>query len=164
MEAYPGQVANVMLNSVAFLPNTTDQRAFFTAIQEGRWDAAFAVAGNPNLGFDFKGSPLGEDAFDYFPFVRTRLRYQDVFTGFVFFKPLKAHRLSWGSEVFNEPSGFPDQSFVDEVLRRYRIMGRDLTQEQRDMLNGLGKRHISGYEQESECDYGEKIQQWLKSK
>jgi hypothetical protein len=162
MEAFPGKLANVMIHSVAFLPQTSDQQAAFTAIQNGRWDAAFAVLGSPNLGFNFKGSPLGEDAFDYFPFIPTRMRYQDVFTGFVFFKPLRAHRLSWGSDVFNQSSGLLDQSFVDEILRRWRIMGRVPTQGQKELINGLGTVHIAGYEGEGKSDYAEKIQQWLK--
>jgi hypothetical protein len=164
IKKYPGRLANVMLNSVALLPGATDQRAVFTAIQEGKWDAAFAVLGNPNLGFDFKSSPLGEDSFDYFPFIRTDLRYQDVFTGFVFFKPLEGHRLSWGSEVFNQSSGTFDESFADEIFKRFRIMGRKVTKEQRKMIRNLGTVHISSYAGETNSDYAEKIGQWLKVK
>jgi hypothetical protein len=164
IKKYPGRLANVMINSVALLPGATDQRAVFTAIQEGKWDAAFAVLGNPNRGFDFKGSPLGEDSFDYFPFIRTGLRYQDVFTGFVFSKPLKAHWLSWGSEVFNQSSGSFDESFADEIFKRFRITGREVTKDQGKMIRNLGTVHISGYEEETKSDYAEKIQQWLKAK
>jgi hypothetical protein len=48
-----------------------------TALQDGKWDAAFAVLGYPSLGFDFQGSPFGSDEFDYFavPFSLSR-KYQ----------------------------------------------------------------------------------------
>jgi hypothetical protein len=160
MEAYPGKVSNVMINTLAMLPGTNDKHAVFTAFQQGKWDAAFAVLGNPNVGFDFKGSPLGEDGFDFWPFPN-RLRYQDVFTGFVFFQPLAAHRMSSGL-----PAGLADQRFADEYLKRCRSVGDnipdDMTSEKIEQR--FGTVHIFGYEGVGKLDYAEKIQQWLKAK
>jgi hypothetical protein len=74
MAAYPGQVANVLINNVRILPGSTDNQAVIGTIQDGKRDAAFAAVGNPNLGFDFRDSPFGADGFDYFaaPFPRRR--------------------------------------------------------------------------------------------
>src|SRR5579864_272895 len=72
---------------------------------------------NPDRGFGFRGSPFGADEFDYWPFWRTGLRYEDVFTGFVFFKPLSEHRLCEGLP------GLADQHFEEEILRRCQAVG-----------------------------------------
>jgi len=163
MDAYPGRVANVMINSVVPLPGSTSARAVITALQQGKWDAAFALVGDPSVGFDFAGSPLGGDSFDYFPFIRTRLRYQDVFTGFVFFRPLQEQRLSFGLP------GLIDQSFTDELLRRYRITGENRTRDEvvREIAL-LQRARISTYEDDtnviSRSDCAVKIRQWLKGR
>jgi hypothetical protein len=156
MAAFPAKVANVMINSIGLLPGSTDQRVVTTALQEGKWDAAFAVVGNPAVAFDFRGSPLGEDAFDYFPFVPHHLRYQDVFTGFVFFKPLEAHRQSFGLP------GLLDASFGEELTRRVSITGDPIEGDIHQELQRLGTAHVScGYDNPA---IAEKIQQWLKPK
>jgi hypothetical protein len=155
MDAFAGKVANVMINSVGLLPGTTDQRALLTPLQEGRWDAAFAVLGNPSVGFDFTGSPLGEDAFDYFPFIAHHLRYQDVFTGFVFYKSLEAHRQTVGLP------GLIDMSFGEELMKRTAISGNPTQAEITRELERLGTAHISsGYD---DATLDEKIRHWLKA-
>ncbi len=162
MEAYPDRLANVMLNFVRILPGSTDSQVAITAVHEGKWDAAFGVLGNPSLGFDFKESPLGTDEFDYFPFIPLRLRYQDVFTGFVFYQPLARHRMSFGLP------GLIDASFGDELARRHRLHGRDDSRAQIDReVARLGTLRLSGYEDAtvfSRSDCAAKIQQWLTPK
>jgi hypothetical protein len=156
MEAFPGKVANVMINSVGLLEGTTDQRVLMTALQQGKWDAAFAVVANPSVGFDFRGSPLGEDAFDYFPFIPHHRRYQDVFTGFVFFKPLEAHRQSFGLP------GLIEASFGGELMRRASITGNPIQAEINQEIQRLGTARVSsGYDDPT---IAEKIHQWLKTK
>ena len=163
MDAYPGRVANVMINAAVPLPGSTGARAIITAVQQGKWDAAFALVGNPDVGFDFRGSPLGQDRFDYYPFIRTRLRYENVFTGYVFFKPLMAHRLSFGLP------GLIDESFTDEVLRRYLLAGEHRTRDEvvREVAL-LQTARISTYEDDtnviSRSDCAVKIRQWLKGR
>jgi len=51
LEAYPGRVANVLINSIRILPGSTDNMVQFTAVGDGIWDAAFEVLGNPDVGF-----------------------------------------------------------------------------------------------------------------
>jgi hypothetical protein len=156
MEAFPGRVANVMINSVGLSKGTTDQRPLPTPLQEGKWDAAFAALANPSVGFDFRRSPLGEDSFDYFPFIPHHLRYQDVFTGFVFFKPLDAHHQSVGLP------GLINASFGEELMRRASIIGNPTQAEITREIERLGMAHDSfGYDDPT---IAEKIRQWLKIK
>ena len=162
MEAFPGRLANVMLNSVRILPGSTDNQVEITALQQGKWDAAFAVLGNPNLGFDLKDSPLGTDTFDYFPLTPAHLRYQDVFTGFVFYQPLANHCMSFGLP------GLIDASFAVELARRRRLEGRDESPAQIGQeLARLETLRLSGYEDTSifsRSDCGAAIQRWLESR
>ncbi len=162
MAAYPGKVANVMINSTGPLVGQRGNPMGATAIQDGKWDAAFAVAGNPGRGFDFRGSPFGGDAFDYFPFpVPVRYTYQDVFTGFVFHKPLGEHRMSFGV------AGLLDPAFTEELVRRCRITGRTGSTDEltRQVQQWFATVRISGYDDKEifpKYDGTEKIQQWLK--
>jgi hypothetical protein len=163
LAAYPGKVANVMLNGTGLLLGSRDNPAGATAIQNGKWDAAFIVAGNPNCGFDFKGSPFGADPFDYFPFpIPVTYTYQGVFTGFVFYKPLDEHRMSFGV------AGLLDPAFTAELVRRCQITGRTGSVEEltKEVQQWVGTVRVSGYEDKqifpkNECP--EKIQQWLKT-
>ncbi len=160
MAAYPGRVANVMINTVApephwaQLPINRDRQGVFIPVQGGKWDAAFAVLSNPSLGFDFNGSPMGEDAFDLFPFRRIEARYREVFTGFVFYKPLREHRLSFGF-----PKGMLDEPLVDEVLKRSRLLGNPDSRE--GIENYYGNIRVSTYR--SESDYEKMIRRWLET-
>ena len=157
METYPGLTANVMINCVAFLPGTTNQQTYFTAIQDGKWDAAFAVLGNPSLGFDFKDSPFGQDHFDYARVFPSRLRYQEMLTGFVFYRPLDLHRMSEGL-----PPGIYDQALSAELARRFEIMGLGLSKSKLD--KGFGTIQVGGYEtvgERGKSDCAEAIKQWL---
>jgi hypothetical protein len=160
MAAYPGRVANVMINNVRPLPGSSDNQLVLSALQDGKWDAAFAVLGNPSLGFSFRSSPFGADDFDYFalPFPIGKT-YQDVFTGYVFYKPPAEHRMS-----FSIP-GLLDPQFADEMLRRCRIRGENRSAEEiaREIEQSQTTR-TCGYEDKGmfpKSEYTQKIQQWL---
>lgn len=148
------------------LPDSNDHHSAFTAMQEGKWDAAFAALGNPAVGFNFKGSPFGQDAFDYWPSPLSHQRYRNVFTGFIFFKSLDAQRMSIGL-----PDGLYDHNFADVLQERFRISGEDLNQEEIETM--FRTVHIFGYDFGHASlpdiyksafpysDYPEKIQRWL---
>jgi uncharacterized RDD family membrane protein YckC len=110
-DAFGDRAANVLLNYWLFCP-----------VAGGVWDAAFEEAGNRPVGFDFKGSPFGEDPFDLFPFWPKvwggEFRYRDVFTGFVFVNPLDSQY----TEV-----GVPGlyKGFEKEVRRRTGLVSDD---------------------------------------
>ena len=86
-------------------------------IKSGIWDNSFKWLGNKSLGFDFKDSPFGLDEFDLF-FVPTGrlLKYQDVFTGYVFYKPLEAHYNSLGFK------NIIANGFDEQILNRATII------------------------------------------
>lgn len=88
------------------------------------------VAGIEEAGFDFAGSPFGRDRFDFFPFESSTVRYQDVFDGFVFYRPLSEHRLESGIP------GLFDDGFEAEAKRRIAITGRTVDDEAFEALVG----------------------------
>jgi hypothetical protein len=106
MKACPGKVANVMLNSISL-----QYLYLFTPVQDGKWETAFAMLDNPNVGFNFGGSPFGNDRFDAAVFRTPSLKYEDVFTGFIFYKPLSDHIVKYGFP-------FEFEKYEDTLLRR----------------------------------------------
>jgi uncharacterized RDD family membrane protein YckC len=109
-DAFGDRAANVLLNYWLFCP-----------VAGGVWDAAFEETGNRPAGFDFKGSPFGEDPFDLFPFrpkLKGELRYRDVFTGFVFVNPLDSQYTEIGVPGLYK-------GFEKEVLRRAALISDD---------------------------------------
>lgn len=111
MDSLRDKVGNVMINTVSLRFGFC-----FTPIQHGKWDRAFALSGDPNVGFDFQNSPFGRDRFDAFVGNPSdELNYADVFTGFIFYKPLEKHI---------EKTGFPyiSDNFEDSILRRAKCV------------------------------------------
>jgi len=104
-------IASVLINTVA--TNKDDEDIL---LQEGYWDAAFNITKKINIGFDFINSPFGQDKFDYAIGKNNDLFcYKDIFTGFVFYKPIEQHQLSTGV------NGIIDDDFKLEFLRRINI-------------------------------------------
>ena len=106
MRAFSGKAANVMLNTISI-----KYGYMFTPLQNGKWETAFSLCGNPDVGFNFAGSPFGNDKFDAAFFNTPSLTYKDIFTGFIFYKPLTEHI---------KKNGFPYEfeNFEDSILRR----------------------------------------------
>lgn len=129
MNKYPDKAANIMLNQVKLsfgLSNPGFPLFFmpfqFSPIKEGIWDYSFKEIGNKSLGFDFNKSPFGRDKFDLFIVPnRNGFKYQDIFTGFVFYKPLEEHYFSLGFK------NIITNGFDEEILNRAtRIDDSDL--------------------------------------
>lgn len=153
-EAFPGKVSNVMINSLALLPGSTDQETISTPIHNGKWDAAFEVVGNPRLGFDFISSPFGKDYFDYFTFRKHNLKYQDVFTGFIFYKPLKEHK-----QIFGIPNLFGD-GYDQIILDRMAIFGKTIEEHRApDFIKE--QETLKEFTYKSLSDITEKISRWF---
>lgn len=127
MKKYPGKVANVMLNTVknSFGLCVPDYPPYILPVQnspikKGIWDNAFAQVENKSLGFNFADSPFGNCKFDlFFIPVWKKYRYQDVFTGFVFYKPLEEHSLGYGFKNINT------NDFFNEVSDRAKRIDDD---------------------------------------
>ena len=135
-QAFPNRTANVMFHMTALdfgglsgeYQGTCDR-----PIHNGLWDAAFWKLGNVPLGFDFKGSPFGGDLFDlhtYFT-LSGNLKYEDVFTGMVFYRPLSQHM------VASSIPGYYDEAFKQAVLRRARLMRTEDYQRIEGFIHGL---------------------------
>jgi len=158
-ERFDGRVANVLLNTVRPTPTVDDRGGPHSLVHAGKWDAAFQVAGNPNVGLDFGGSPFGADAFDLFPFREHRARYRDVFTGFVFYAPLAKHRQ--GSGI---PGLLPD-NFVPTFLERAAISGWKIDPAERDsVVLRLQQIRLLTYDESAEWPDGtpaQQIERWL---
>ena len=112
-DRFPGRVANVMLNWKKLI----DEKNNFL-IQEGKWDAAFYLSGNKPVAFDFVGSPFGDDLLDYYAKPLTETRYKDIYTGFIFYKPI----YEWvGAIAYRKP--ILTERFKKEAIRRESIFG-----------------------------------------
>lgn len=112
-DTYKGKVANVYINSFGFKKDE-ESKDVISAIQDGKWDAAFIKAEKMDVGFDFAGTPFGSDSFDMIPF-SSELRYSDMFTGFVYYCFLPSLRVTTGID------GFVDDQFAPELMRRYQL-------------------------------------------
>ena len=104
---YNDRVCNVLMNTVIYLQEEL-------LIQTGKWDAAFKANKNKPIGFNLKNSPFGKDHFDLAG-ILTNLKYEDVFTGMVFYKPIEEHILIYGNPNFVTPD------FLPEMIRRHEI-------------------------------------------
>ncbi len=137
------KIASICINSVATNLNDED-----ILIQDGYWDAAFSIAADYDCGFDFKNSPFGDDPFDYaIGKNNDQFRYEDIFTGFVFYLPLIQHQLSEGVE------NLVPVSFRDEFLRRIKIPKENKlyeTLKNDSILDGWNKEKYHDYDNFSE--------------
>ncbi|HCE56024.1 MAG TPA: hypothetical protein DER05_13965 [Lutibacter sp.] len=122
IDTYKNRVANVYLNGLAPTlkviesdKNETYKDYVHRPIQSGKWDASFEVVNKESLGFDFKNNPFGNDFFDIFPYVKHNYKYQDIFTGFVFYLPLKRHYEAWGIP------NYIDDDFIDEFYNQQKF-------------------------------------------
>lgn len=155
-EAFPGKVANVMINTLKLLPGTTDQKAMDTPLRDGKWDAAFKAAGVKSVGFNFKGSPFGVDWFDHFCFLPHFCNYQHVFTGFIFHLSLEEH-----IQMIGVPKLF-DDGYDSIIIKRIVNTGEQTTSEASLYLNGLKKDGVKTFGYEKMDEHKKKIDQWLK--
>lgn len=116
MQQFPEKVANVMINTVSI-----KLLLMFTPVQNGKWETALSQIGNPDAGFNFVNSPFGNDKFDAGVFNAPSLTYKDIFTGFVFYKPLEQHIIK---------DGFPNEfdNFEDTIIRRAGYVGKSFAQ------------------------------------
>jgi uncharacterized RDD family membrane protein YckC len=117
MEKYPETSANVLINTVKLSFDASKYGVSVSSIQNGIWDNAFSEIGNKSLGFDLKNSPFGIDEFDM-TLQRSwaDFNYQDVFTGFVFYKSIEDHITSMGFP------GILDNNFEDKILERAKLI------------------------------------------
>jgi len=121
MKNFPGKVANIMIHSVSIM---------LTPLQQGKWETAFRLSGNRPAGFNFEGSPFGNDKWDGFFLNSQSLTYKDIFTGIIFYKPL---------EEQIKKDGYPHEldTFEDTLVRRAACVGSSEEE--------MYKRYINNY-------------------
>jgi len=136
-KAFPGKIANVLINNVKTLEDAN--RGVDIPLQDGKWDAAFKVKGNPEIGFNFANTPFGTDAFDFYPYEEHGYTYEDIFTGFVFYKPISDFELAIGFP------GLLEEGFKEEYERRLQLFfqwrNNDSTIERQDAGDFLNSLH-----------------------
>lgn len=153
-EAFPGRVANVLLNTLALRLGGTDSAPILVPIQDGTWDAAFRFSGDRPAGFDLAGSPFGADRFDHFPARTDTVRYEQVFDGFVFWHPVREQRYLLGVP------GLVDRAFLAELERRYGVLGLEPSdQEIREWLARSQKPESAPVDGAAEVEAA--IERWL---
>lgn len=93
-QAYPGKVANVMINTASVFYGF----GMMFPIHHGKWDVAFEQMPEEGFAFNFDGSPFGKDRFDHFLYWSplNKKHYQDMFTGLIYYQPLSKHYTSNG--------------------------------------------------------------------
>jgi len=93
---------------------TKENRLIYELIQDGKWDASFKFLEFDNIGFDFKNSIFGKDDFDLQKIINVN-SYNDVFDGFVFYKPIEKH------DLIDCHNGLISKDFEKEFFRRLII-------------------------------------------
>lgn len=107
---FPGKVANVLINTKS--GNTLP-------LQSGKWDVAFEQMPEDAFAFNMENSPFGNDKFDHYHSFSplAKLRYEDMFTGFIYYKPLYLHYIGDGFPYMMQPNN------IKILKERARILG-----------------------------------------
>ena len=157
-EAFPGQCTNVLVNQFALTAIHSDNDIAVAPTQQGKWDAAFHHLGINDAGFNFSGTPFGKDEFDHDPRTCPGITYQDVFTGFVYYRFIPEFRIVVGVPHIAE------EGFADEYEKREAIYYEiHQTENPHEAQHDIWK--LNEIEERSEDflpNLMQPIQQWLK--
>lgn len=120
---FPGKVANLLINT-----NGIDM----FPLQTGKWDVAFEQMPEDAYAFDLKDSPFGKDSFDHFIFFSplTKLRYEDMFTGVIYYKPLYLHYTGNGFPYMMQPNN------IETLKKRALKLGEPFNENYYHSSNG----------------------------
>lgn len=124
-EEFPNELTNIFLNSYA--NRRYSWKGKFHA--KKKWDLAFQENHNKAVAFSLKDSPFGNDRFDDYSYIATKLKWYDAFDHFIFYNPLSEHINSNGMD------NIIDAEFRKELERRYRIIDKELTEGRINFLN-----------------------------
>lgn len=127
---YKNRVAGIYLMGLA-IPQINN----YTIVQNGKWDFYFESLNKKSVGFDLNNTPFGKAAFDVIPpdnNGKYEYKYEEMFTGLLYYKPLKEQCLKTGWK------GFASNDFLPELRRRIEIfseaMDMNLSSEQKERL------------------------------
>lgn len=124
-QAFPGKVANVMINtgSVSLIDLLFGKETMLPTLH-GKWDAAFKQIKDSDCAFDFDGSPFGDDEFDHFvmPWNHVRaLKYKDMFTGFIHYKAPEEQFTNIGYNHIFDPDNEKQLRAREAALKGYSL-------------------------------------------
>ncbi|WP_303407853.1 hypothetical protein [uncultured Muribaculum sp.] len=124
-QAFPGKVANVMINtgSVSLIDLLFGKETMLPTLH-GKWDAAFKQVKDSDCAFDFDGSPFGDDEFDHFvmPWNHVRaLKYKDMFTGFIHYKAPEEQFTNIGYNHIFDPDNEKQLRAREAALKGYSL-------------------------------------------
>jgi len=108
-KTYPTITKGILINGYSF-----SNISKFVA--GGKWDAAFKITGNKNIGFDLKNTPFGTTTFDMYNFGGKQfstVNFEYIFDGFIFYSPIEDFELAVGI-----PNIFNNKEFIEEFYRR----------------------------------------------
>ena len=125
-EEFSDKLTNIFLNSYANRRYSRKGKLH----AKGKWDIAFHENNNNPVAFCLKDSPFGNDRFDDYPYISTKLKWNDVFDHFIFYNPISERQISMGID------NIIDIEFRKELERRYSIFDKELTE---GRINGLNK-------------------------
>lgn len=110
-DRYKDKVASVYIMGLA-IPKSGS----YTIVKNGKWDHYFEVSNHTDVGFNLANSPFGLEVFDVIPPDSVNhLKYQDMFTGLIFYKPVHEHVLKIGWK------DFATEEFIPELRRRIML-------------------------------------------
>lgn len=149
LQAFPGKVANVMINTGSVdLIDMLLGKETMTPTLHGKWDAAFRQVKDSDYAFDFDGSPFGEDDFDHFvmPWNHVRaLKYKDMFTGFIYYKTPEDQFESMGYNHIFDPDNEKQLRARESAMKGYSLdYWKDLLKNGVIRQNGIELYYSSG--------------------
>ncbi|MDY0090756.1 MAG: hypothetical protein RBR78_10390 [Flavobacteriaceae bacterium] len=117
-KTYPEQTFCIYIN---FLKSGS----FDSLSNNGIIDASFAYTKTDNIGFDLKGTPVGNTVFDLYNFGENydTVNYDYIFDGLIFYKPVTEMVLKW-----NIPNIYPKE-WEEQYFKRI-VVSSDLTVEE----------------------------------
>ena len=156
-QKHNNKVANVLINTLID-NNDSDIETKNSAFQKGKWDASMKFLNIDNIGFNFKNSPFGNDHFDYWSFFNHEYRYENIYTGFVYYKE---------PENFKLVTGVPnivDSTFIIKYKKRRIIYDKAWKRKQKEYTDSqifeMNTKKEFNYD---DIDYVKKeIEFWLK--
>ncbi len=122
---FPGKVANVMINfAKTDIISLLSGEEATEPLQNGRWDVAFEQMPDDEFAFDFKDSPFGSDDFDHFvlPWSMERgKKYQDMFTGMIYYKAPEKQYTSIGFSHLFDPENITRLKEREQLMPGYSL-------------------------------------------
>ena len=118
-EQFPEQTKIIAFNWYNWVPKEWKSKRYGEAHSielsaNGKWDAAYEIAGTPSIGFNIADTPLGETDFDYS--YDEAIKYQDLIDGMIFHLPFYEFKCSRGLP------GMVDRKFAKELIDRQTII------------------------------------------